>query len=206
MQIITIRASLVNVYDKNQLKAQLLLSYATHSYFQHDAGKLLLMLFISSPIIDTELVFKVPPPKPLWCRFSCLKWPWVVQELLWLHFCETKQPEVLKRGAWLLPCAGGSEWEQSSPAWTVSTSTLADTWTEPPASGPRDSERYNSQSLTETKKHTSFYVTGCLSIQGRPRREHLSTTQQHAINIIRRAKMIFRDHPCSTKVFKKWKK
>lgn len=106
------------------------------------------------------------------CSFSCLKWPCVDRDLLWLHFGETERSGFVKRGAWLRRCAGcsrccGLKRKQSGPAGTVSTSTLADTWTEPPASGLRDSDRYNSQSLTETKKHTSFYVTHCLCLQGR---------------------------------------
>lgn len=101
-------------------------------------------------------------------QVPCLKWPCVGRDLLWLHCGETKRSGFVKRGGWLRRCAGcwrrcGSEKEQRR-AGTVSTSTLAPTWTELPASGLRDSDRNDSQSLTETKKHTSFHVPETMSV------------------------------------------
>lgn len=91
-------------------------------------------------------------------QVSCLKWPCVGRHLLWLHFGETERSGFVKGGAWSRRCAGCSRCcglgREHSSAGTVSTSTLADTWTEPPASGRRDSDRKNSQKSHWNKETT----------------------------------------------------
>lgn len=135
-----------------------------------------------------NLALEFPLTKSKSSRFSCLKWPCVDRDLLWLHFGETERYGFVKRGAWWRRCAGCSRCcslkrKQSSPAGTVSTSTLADTWTKPPASGLRDSDYYNSQSLTETKEHTSFFVTDSLCNVS-PQEGVLSTNMYPAHNML----------------------